>query len=81
MSIHVILNSFYRVQISKMSVQQQILNQLQSNIVDELESKGAFEDPETREIVERYKIDAKKVEDNLRNQRQKQQQVIIMVYS
>ena len=58
-----------------MSVQQQILNQLQTNIVDELESKGAFDDPETRDIVERYKKDAKKVEDNLRNQRQKQEEV------
>lgn len=59
-----------------MATQQQMLYQLQTNIVDELESQGALKDPETHEIVEKYKKDAKKVEDNLRNQRKKQEEVI-----
>ncbi|XP_031561262.1 uncharacterized protein LOC116297218 [Actinia tenebrosa] len=60
--------------VSRMAIQQQMLNQLQTNLVDELESQGALKDPETHEIVEKYKKDAKKVEDNLRNQRKKQEE-------
>lgn len=60
-----------------MRAQQQILNQLQTNLVDELESTGVFKDPEAIEIVEKYKKDAKKVEDNLRKQKIKQEEVCL----
>lgn len=58
-----------------MMTQQGILNQLQTNLVDELESTGVFKDPEAIEIVEKYKKDAKRVEANLNKQRTKQEEV------
>ena len=41
-------------QISKIAMQQQALGQLQAGLVDELESKGTFKDPETQKIMEKY---------------------------
>ena len=35
-------------------MQQQALGQLQAGLVDELESKGTFKDPETQKIMEKY---------------------------
>ena len=35
-------------------MQQQALGQLQAGLVDELESKGTFQDPETQKIMEKY---------------------------
>jgi len=41
-------------QISKIAMQQQALGQLQAGLVDGLESKGTFKDPETQKIMEKY---------------------------
>jgi len=35
-------------------MQQQALGQLQAGLVDELESKGTFKDPDTQKIMEKY---------------------------
>ena len=35
-------------------MQQEALGQLQAGLVDELESKGAFQDPETQSIMDKY---------------------------
>lgn len=35
-------------------MQQQALGQLQAGLIDELESKGTFQDPETQKIMEKY---------------------------
>ena len=35
-------------------MQQQALSQLQAGLVDELESKGTFQDPETQKIMDKY---------------------------
>lgn len=39
---------------SKIAMQQEALGQLQAGLVDELESKGTFQDPETQKIMEKY---------------------------
>ncbi|XP_048585392.1 uncharacterized protein LOC116615488 [Nematostella vectensis] len=63
-------------QIAQMSMQQQLLGQLQTNLVDEMEEHGAFEDPETKSIVDKYKKDTKKMEEALNNQRTKQEEAL-----
>ncbi|EDO31293.1 predicted protein, partial [Nematostella vectensis] len=62
--------------IAQMSMQQQLLGQLQTNLVDEMEEHGAFEDPETKSIVDKYKKDTKKMEEALNNQRTKQEEAL-----
>lgn len=44
----------YFQQMSKIAMQQEALGQLQAGLVDELESKGTFQDPETQKIMEKY---------------------------
>ena len=39
---------------SKIAMQQEALGQLQAGLVDELESKGTFQDPETQRIMDKY---------------------------
>jgi len=63
-------------QISKIAMQQQALGQLQAGLVDELESKGTFKDPETQKIMEKYQKDTKNLEENLKLQKEKQEQVL-----
>ena len=47
---------------SKIAMQQQALGQLQAGLVDDLETKGAFEDPETQKIMDSYhKVTNRKV--------------------
>ena len=41
---------------SKIAMQQEALDQLQAGLVDELESKGTFQDPETQKIMEKYQM-------------------------
>ena len=41
-------------QMSKIAMQQEALGQLQAGLIDELESKGTFQDPETQKIMEKY---------------------------
>ena len=54
--LNVPLNSglFILIQMSKIAMQQQALGQLQAGLVDELETKGTFQDPETQKIMESY---------------------------
>ena len=35
-------------------MQQEALGQLQAGLIDELDSKGTFQDPETRSIMDKY---------------------------
>ncbi|KAL9982886.1 hypothetical protein ACROYT_G004996 [Oculina patagonica] len=63
-------------QISKIAMQQQALGQLQAGLVDELESKGTFQDPETQKIMEKYQKDTKNLEDNLKLQKEKQEKAL-----
>ncbi|KAK2558548.1 hypothetical protein P5673_019268 [Acropora cervicornis] len=63
-------------QISKIAMQQEALGQLQAGLIDELESKGTFQDPETQSIMDKYQKDTKNLEDNLRVQKEKQEQAL-----
>lgn len=35
-------------------MQQEALGQLQAGLIDELDSKGTFQDPETQSIMDKY---------------------------
>ena len=48
------ISSLVCQQMSKMAMQQEALGQLQAGLIDELESKGTFQDPETQNIMEKY---------------------------
>lgn len=63
-------------QISKIAMQQQALGQLQAGLIDELESKGTFKDPETEKIMEKYQKDTKNLEDNLKLQKERQEMAL-----
>lgn len=63
-------------QMSKMAMQQEALGQLQAGLIDELESKGTFQDPETQNIMEKYQKDTKNLEENLKLQKEKQEQAL-----
>lgn len=63
-------------QISKIAMQQEALGQLQAGLIDELESKGTFQDPETQSIMDKYQKDTKNLEENLRLQKEKQEQAL-----
>ena len=39
---------------SKIAMQQEALGQLQAGLIDELEAKGTFQNPETQKIMDKY---------------------------
>ena len=39
---------------SKITMQQEALGQLQAGLIDELEAKGTFQNPETQKIMDKY---------------------------
>ncbi|CAH3166800.1 unnamed protein product, partial [Porites evermanni] len=63
-------------QMSKIAMQQEALGQLQAGLIDELEAKGTFQNPETQKIMDKYQKDTKALEENLQLQKDKQEKAL-----
>jgi len=63
-------------QISKIAMQQEALGQLQEGLIDELDSNGTFQDPETQKIMDKYQKDTKTLEESLKLQKEKQEKAL-----